>query len=89
MLNSVVLPALFGPMTAKMAPSRHRETHLVDRDQAAEAPADGPVALVAGSFAILTHAEPARQRRPHAVGQHHDWSSAQARIAVPRSVSEK
>ena len=40
MLNSVVLPAPFGPITAKIAPCAHAEAHLVDREQAAEALAD-------------------------------------------------
>ena len=40
MLNSVVLPAPFGPMTAKIAPCGDPEAHIVDREQAAEALAD-------------------------------------------------
>ena len=40
MLNSVVLPAPFGPITAKIAALRHLEADAVDRDQAAEALAD-------------------------------------------------
>ena len=37
MLNSVVLPAPFGPITAKIDALRHREADVVDRAQAAEA----------------------------------------------------
>ncbi len=41
MLNSVVLPAPFGPITAKMPPSGTSKLSAVDRDQAAETFADG------------------------------------------------
>ena len=40
MLNSVVLPAPFGPMTAKIAPCGTAKLTLVDGDEAAEALAD-------------------------------------------------
>ena len=37
MLNSVVLPAPFGPITAKMPPCFDLETETIDRNEAAEA----------------------------------------------------
>ena len=37
MLNSVVLPAPFGPITAKISPSATSKRHAVDRDEPAEA----------------------------------------------------
>ena len=40
MLNSVVLPAPFGPITAKIAPCGTSKLTLVDREQAAEPLAD-------------------------------------------------
>ena len=40
MLNSVVLPAPFGPITAKMPPSGTSKLKLVDREKPAEAFAD-------------------------------------------------
>ena len=39
-MNSVVLPAPLGPMTALMTPARHREGEVADGLQAAEAPAE-------------------------------------------------
>ena len=36
-LNTVVLPAPFGPISAVMLPCRDVERQIVDRDQAAEA----------------------------------------------------
>ena len=38
-LNSVVLPAPFGPMSAVIDPALHLEVVDVDRDEAAEGPA--------------------------------------------------
>ena len=40
MLNKVVLPAPFGPMTAKIAPCATLKAYIVDREQAAKALAD-------------------------------------------------
>ena len=39
-LNSVVLPAPFGPITAKMSPGSDREADLVERGQPAERDAE-------------------------------------------------
>jgi hypothetical protein len=40
MLNSVVLPAPFGPMTETISPGFHRKADIVDGPQAAEIDAE-------------------------------------------------
>ena len=72
MLNSVVLPAPFGPITAKISPSGTVEAHAVDGDQAAEAFADGVERKQRRHRLPSVDAEPARQPRPDALRQRHD-----------------
>ncbi len=60
-LNTVVLPAPFGPISAVMSPRLARERQVVDGDQAAEA--HGQMLDRAGSASALM---PALAGSPHA-----------------------
>ena len=71
MLNSVVLPAPFGPMTAKISPCG---TAKLTRSTATR-PRKRLLTLSRVRSAVICrpcHTKPARQRRPYAVRQHDD-----------------
>ena len=57
MLNSVVLPAPFGPITAKISPLRDLASDAIDRDQPAKALRD------AGDGEERAHERSSRRRR--------------------------
>src|SRR3954466_2933420 len=83
MLNNVVLPAPLGPITAKMAPcgtekltscTARRPLKRLERPVTSSSAGISPLPALA-----RTQTEGARQRRPHAIGQHdHDKQQAES-----------
>ena len=72
MLNSVVLPAPFGPMTAKISPCATSKLTRVDRDAARESACDTPSIARNALMAAAPAPSRAREPRPDAVGQRDD-----------------